>query len=59
MNIQRVMEKKVNDKYVVTDVNTDVAYVYQSLANDLVNKKLRSCNYIRAISYFMFFPILH
>lgn len=49
MSIQKVVEVKNGSKWEVTHTVSDVADVYKSLANDLVNKKLNKCTYIKSI----------
>lgn len=49
MSIQKVVEVKNGSKWEVTLTVSDEADVYKSLANDLVNKKLNKCTYIKSI----------
>ena len=47
--VNMTIEVKNGKTYEVTNVNENRAEVYESLARDLVNKKLCSCTYIKSI----------
>lgn len=47
--LRKVIEIKNGKKYEVDTIITDVAAVYESLARDLVAKKLQACNWITSI----------
>lgn len=48
--IQRVAEKKTGKKWEQTFVTTDEKEVYESLARDLIAKKIHHCSWIVRIS---------
>ena len=47
--VNMTIEVKNGKTYEVTNVIEDRAEVYESLARDLINKKLCSCTYIKSI----------
>lgn len=48
-NIQKIVETKSGSKWEVTYTCTDEKEVYDSLAHDLIAKKINACTYIRSI----------
>ena len=49
MNIQKIVEVKKGNAWTETFRTSEPAYVYESLANDLIAKKINACAYIRSI----------
>lgn len=47
--VNMTIEVKSGKAYEVTNVNENRAEVYESLARDMVNKKLCACTYIKSI----------
>ena len=47
--VKKVVEVKNGKVWEVSAVITDVTAVYESLAQDLINKKLNNCRYIKTI----------
>ena len=47
--VNMTVEVKNGKNYEVTRVCEDRAYVYESLARDMVNKKICCCTYIKSI----------
>jgi hypothetical protein len=45
----KITEVKNGKKWEQTNIDTDILSVYQSLANDLIAKKLNQCSYIKSI----------
>lgn len=47
--IQRVIEVKKGNKWEMTDTWTDEKEIYNSLAHDLIAKKINACAWIKTI----------
>lgn len=48
-DINRVIQIKTGKKWTTSHTDTNPESIYQSLARDLIAKKINSCSYIRAI----------
>lgn len=49
MNVNFITEVKKGNKYEITRECNDSAYVYESLARDVIAKKINLCTYIKSI----------
>ena len=47
--INKVVEIKENNKWIVSAVITDKTEIYESLSADLIAKKLNNCGYIKTV----------
>lgn len=45
----KTIELKNNKKWETSHIITDETEIYKSLANDMINKKLNNCAYIKSI----------